>query len=187
MTVEIFRAITPYLTFFLAIIIGIIAWFLKLMANGTLGEFKAARLWVLAQERLDQLDDLLRLIFLQEVARSFEVVLFCMRVHALPGADPCRRDRGVLHPPDDRRRNLDPSEVILDPAHSGGRWMLIADRYIPRKRQRPDTGVPIRERSSVRRHERIELLLVINTRWEETFHEQVQSLDHRLANLWLAE
>ena len=40
MTVEIFRAITPYLTFFLAIIIGIIAWFLKWMANGTLGEFK---------------------------------------------------------------------------------------------------------------------------------------------------
>ena len=40
MTVEIFRAITPYLTFFLAIIIGIIAWLLKWMANGTHGEFK---------------------------------------------------------------------------------------------------------------------------------------------------
>jgi len=40
MTIEIFRAITPYLTFFLAIIIGIIAWFLKWMANGTRGEFK---------------------------------------------------------------------------------------------------------------------------------------------------
>ncbi len=40
MTVEIFRAITPYLTFFLAIIIGIIAWFLKWMANGTHREFK---------------------------------------------------------------------------------------------------------------------------------------------------
>jgi hypothetical protein len=40
MTVEIFRAITPYLTFFLAILIGIIAWFLKWMANGTNGEFK---------------------------------------------------------------------------------------------------------------------------------------------------
>jgi len=40
MTVEIFRAITPYLTFFLAIIIGIIAWFLKWMANGTQVEFK---------------------------------------------------------------------------------------------------------------------------------------------------
>jgi len=39
MTVEIFRAITPYLTFFLAIIIGIIAWFLKWMATGTKGEF----------------------------------------------------------------------------------------------------------------------------------------------------
>lgn len=40
MTVELFRAITPYATFFLAIIIGIIAWFLKWMANGTKGEFK---------------------------------------------------------------------------------------------------------------------------------------------------
>jgi hypothetical protein len=40
MTVEIFRAITPYLTFFLAIIIGIIAWFLKWMANGTNAEFR---------------------------------------------------------------------------------------------------------------------------------------------------
>ncbi len=40
MTVEIFRAITPYLTFFLAIIIGIIAWFLKWMANGTNAELK---------------------------------------------------------------------------------------------------------------------------------------------------
>lgn len=40
MTVEIFRAITPYLTFFLAIIIGIIAWFLKWMANGTHTDFK---------------------------------------------------------------------------------------------------------------------------------------------------
>lgn len=40
MTVDIFRAITPYLTFFLAILIGIIAWFLKWMANGTNGEFK---------------------------------------------------------------------------------------------------------------------------------------------------
>ena len=40
MTVEIFRAITPYFTFFLAFIIGIIAWFLKWMTNGTKGEFK---------------------------------------------------------------------------------------------------------------------------------------------------
>ena len=39
MTVEIFRAITPYLTFFLALLIGIIAWFLKWMANGTRVEF----------------------------------------------------------------------------------------------------------------------------------------------------
>jgi hypothetical protein len=40
MTVEIFRAITPYLTFFLAIIIGIIAWFLKWMASGNNTEFR---------------------------------------------------------------------------------------------------------------------------------------------------
>ena len=40
MTVEIFRAITPYLTFFLAFLIGIIAWFLKWMANGTRAEFR---------------------------------------------------------------------------------------------------------------------------------------------------
>lgn len=40
MTVEIFRAITPYLTFFLAILIGIITWFLKWMANGTRCEFR---------------------------------------------------------------------------------------------------------------------------------------------------
>jgi hypothetical protein len=40
MTVEIFRAITPYLTFFLALLIAIIAWFLKWMANGTRVEFR---------------------------------------------------------------------------------------------------------------------------------------------------
>jgi len=40
MTVEVFRAITPYLTFFLAIIIGIIAWFLKWMANESHAEFR---------------------------------------------------------------------------------------------------------------------------------------------------
>lgn len=39
MTVDIFRAITPYITFFLAIIMGIIAWFLKWMANGNHREF----------------------------------------------------------------------------------------------------------------------------------------------------
>jgi succinylglutamate desuccinylase len=39
-TVDIFLAITPYVTFFLAIIIGIIAWFLKWMANGNQREFK---------------------------------------------------------------------------------------------------------------------------------------------------
>ena len=39
MTVEIFRAITPYLTLFLALIMGIIAWFLKWMASGTNTEF----------------------------------------------------------------------------------------------------------------------------------------------------
>ena len=40
MTIEMIRAVTPYVTFFLAIIIAIIAWFLKWMANGTKGEFK---------------------------------------------------------------------------------------------------------------------------------------------------
>lgn len=40
MTVEIFRAVTPYVTFFLAIVIGIIAWFLKWMANSNHREFK---------------------------------------------------------------------------------------------------------------------------------------------------
>ena len=39
MTVEIFRAITPYITFFLSIVIGVIAWFLKWMANGNRREF----------------------------------------------------------------------------------------------------------------------------------------------------
>ncbi len=40
MTVELFRAVTPYITLFLAIIIGIIAWFLKWIVNGNRREFK---------------------------------------------------------------------------------------------------------------------------------------------------
>ncbi len=39
MTVEIFRAITPYITLFLAVIMGVIAWLLKWMANETSVEF----------------------------------------------------------------------------------------------------------------------------------------------------
>ncbi|VAX28173.1 hypothetical protein MNBD_NITROSPINAE05-799 [hydrothermal vent metagenome] len=40
MTVEVFRAVTPYLTFFLAVLIAIIAWFLKWMASGTRAELR---------------------------------------------------------------------------------------------------------------------------------------------------
>jgi uncharacterized protein YoxC len=40
MTVEVFRAVTPYLTFFLAVLIAIIAWFLKWMASGTRTELR---------------------------------------------------------------------------------------------------------------------------------------------------
>jgi len=50
-SVEIFRAVTPYITFFLAIIIGIIAWFLKWMANGNHREFKDLRNSIGALER----------------------------------------------------------------------------------------------------------------------------------------
>lgn len=39
MTVEIFRASAPYITFFLSVVIGIIAWFLKWMSNDNKREF----------------------------------------------------------------------------------------------------------------------------------------------------
>ena len=51
MSVEIFRAVTPYVTFFLAIVIGIIAWFLKWMANGNQREFKDIKNSIGALER----------------------------------------------------------------------------------------------------------------------------------------
>jgi len=38
-TVELFRVVTPYITFFLAVIIAIIAWFLKWIAGDTAKEF----------------------------------------------------------------------------------------------------------------------------------------------------
>lgn len=50
-TVEIFRAITPYVTFFLAIIMGIIAWLLKWMANGNSREFEDLKKNIAGLER----------------------------------------------------------------------------------------------------------------------------------------
>ena len=34
-----------------------------------------------------------------------------------PRIDDLRRDRRVLHPPDDRRRHIDPGKVVLNPTH----------------------------------------------------------------------